>query len=435
MANSLPPPSPFLAPGTSGDQTVPFAPPDPSTLYRPAEEHGAADAPSPTQRMPRVRDRAASARPAAGWLAIVGSVLILVAAAVVAVGNWQSLSAPVRLAGLVTGGLAVAWLADRNRRSLPVTATVVAHLAAALAAPIGVVGASTFEQRWPICLIVGGVLALIAGELQSGRWNRTSLLYVSASAATMALAGLSAVVSVPIGVLVATSAVGALVVDRRAQARLLAVCGGLAPLMELSAQAKVGPGTISRLGATGEMLSWAAPVAGLLAGGVLVWLARRDRSRVEALGGAAVVGFGVIVGGGVANLSSTAWLALAGFAVAGVLAAAKRLHSDPMWAPLLQPFAEFLAVASLTFVGALSISVLAHSVAGAAVPDLTVALMAWMFAGSVGSLGRWNRTDADFAVDRRLLRHLADRGVPGRARRVGGGRWNRSSGQPVSAVC
>ena len=97
--------------------------------------------------------------------------MLLLAAIVVVAGRWESISPEVRFAGLVAALLGVYFTAETLRSRIRLTATALATLAAALTAPVGIAAAATLEQEWPACILVGGLAALLATELQSRRWN------------------------------------------------------------------------------------------------------------------------------------------------------------------------------------------------------------------------------------------------------------------------
>ena len=67
---------------------------------------------------------------------------MLVAAVVVVAGNWQDIAPALKLAGLVLATIALGAAAERSRTVVPATARAVAHLAAALTAPVGIAAAA-----------------------------------------------------------------------------------------------------------------------------------------------------------------------------------------------------------------------------------------------------------------------------------------------------
>ena len=146
-------------------------------------------------------DRRTTARPVAAWLAATGGSLVLVAAIVAVAGNWQDIAAWIKLAGLLTLATTVIVGAERARSSLPATARSMAHLGAALVAPVGIAASAMAGQRWPVCVLVGGVLAAVACDVQARRWRAPLLDVATITAIGLALTGVAALVPIPVGVL------------------------------------------------------------------------------------------------------------------------------------------------------------------------------------------------------------------------------------------
>ena len=138
----------------------------------------------------------------AAWLAATGGSLVLVAAIVAVAGNWQDIAAWIKLAGLLT----VTATVDRRRRAVPDRRcrrrpASMAHLGAALVAPVGIAAAAMAGQVWPVCVLVGGTAAAVACDVQARRWQAPLLDVATILAIGLALTGLAALVPVPVGVL------------------------------------------------------------------------------------------------------------------------------------------------------------------------------------------------------------------------------------------
>ena len=119
--------------------------------------------------------RRLSAVPAAAWIALLGSALVLAAAVAVVATNWDTIGRSVRVAGLVaaTAGLAIA--AERLRSLVPTSASIIAHAGTALTASVGIATLSLFGVTWPGCLLAGGAVLIVATDFQAGRWRRVTM--------------------------------------------------------------------------------------------------------------------------------------------------------------------------------------------------------------------------------------------------------------------
>ena len=95
-----------------------------------------------------------------------------------------------------TAGLGLA--AERSRFVVPATARAVAHLAAALTAPVGIAAAAVTGATWPVCVLSGGVLAAVVCDVQARRWRAPLLDGAALIAAGLAIVGLAALVPVPV---------------------------------------------------------------------------------------------------------------------------------------------------------------------------------------------------------------------------------------------
>ena len=102
---------------------------------------------------PTSSPREVSAKPIAAWLAATGGALVLVAAVIVVAGNWQDIAPAFKFAGLVAATIGLGVAAEHARAVVPATARAVAHLAAALTAPVGIAAAAVTGATWPVCVL------------------------------------------------------------------------------------------------------------------------------------------------------------------------------------------------------------------------------------------------------------------------------------------
>ena len=282
--------------------------------------------------------RRRTARPLAAWLAIVGAALVMLAAIVVVAGNWQALSAEVRCAFLLSGVTLVFLAAERLRPATPVTAMVIGHLAPLLVAPAAVAAAAAMHQSWRVCTLVAGVASVPFAEWQRRRWPLPLLVGGTVAAISLAAAGLSALVHVPVVVLAGGVAVALMVCGARRHALTLAVLTAAGPVLAVLAQAKVGNGTLAELGASGGALGWAAPTAGLLAAAVMGIGAQRRCSTHWAAGSLAAAAVGCLTGLAGGATPATAWC-LVPAALLIALELLDRTPADGPWHSLAAPLA------------------------------------------------------------------------------------------------
>ena len=309
--------------------SAPLPPPTSPRLDPPAGPPPAGGAPRP----PEPGDR--SARPVATWVAAVGVALVLAAASVLVVGSWNHIAPAVKLAGLVAANAVVASVAGATRRRLPAVSRAVAHLAAMMTVPSGVAVMAASHQTWPVAVTVGGACGVLACLVQSRRWRAPLLVPAAEAAGVLGLAGVAALTGAPLGLLAAGAALVAVVARRDASAGRLAGVAVAVPLLAVLGALGVGPGTALRLGARGEVLRWAAPVAGAIAAVVFAALARRRREIV--LAGSAVVALATGAATGLAMLRpvATVWFGAVGALLLAVLAVTElpSLRRDGYWAP------------------------------------------------------------------------------------------------------
>ncbi len=303
--------------------------------------------PSPAGRLPEPDQPGRSWWPpqlsAAGWLATVGASLLLLASIIVVAGNWQSIDPEVRFAGLVSALVAVYFAAEAGRRRLPSTSRVLATLAAALTAPVGIAAAATLGEPWPACTLVGGIAALVATELQSRRWDLPVLKASTVVAFGLAAVGASAITSVPITIIVAAGAVAALLLGSTRRAVSLAVAVGLSPIAVWSAALDVGPGTIARLGMTGDGLVWSAPVSCALAAAVLAVVATRRANLPLAVGALATLASGALTSLVVGEAGANVWWSIPAVLLLAAEAAGAA-STDSIWRRIARRSAPVVAV-------------------------------------------------------------------------------------------
>ncbi len=300
--------------------------------------------PPPTRTRAHVPRIGRAVPSAAGWLAIAGSSLLLVASIVVVAGRWQQIGPEVRLAGLTAAVSLVFFLAERLRRSFPTTASAMATLAACLVAPGGIAVAATLGAGWPTCLTVGGVLSLAACVAQSRRWQLDALRAASVVAFGVAAFGLAGLTGLPANVIAAGGAAAALALAAPRRALALAATVGISPLLALLAELRIGDGTLAIVGLSGPALVWSAPLACTIAGAVIAVLADRRDNAPLAVAALAVVVSGIITAFTAGGAITAWWWALAPVAllVAEVAAAAR---DDRVWRRLGRSVAPPLALA------------------------------------------------------------------------------------------
>jgi hypothetical protein len=265
----------------------------------------------PTISRPPEPVRPASGRPAtAAWLAIAGASLLLVASVVVVASRWQQIPQTVRFAGLLTAMVLIAALAEQIRRAAPTTATVIAHLVPGIAITVGIAAGATATQPWPVCILVGGLMGAVATEHQKRRWASPRMAIIGAAGLILAGCGVAGQSAVPAALLVAGCACLLLLFRRTIEATTMAAAVGASPLLAALTTIRFGEGTMTRIGAAGPVVTWAAPIAGFVAAFVLGVVARRQRS--IALTGVAVASavLNVVAGLAVGHAAASLWACL-----------------------------------------------------------------------------------------------------------------------------
>ncbi len=345
----------------------------------------------------------------------------MVAAIIVVAGNWESIDPVVRFSGLVAALLAVYFAAEAGRRRFPTTATALATLAACLTAPVGVAAAATLGQPWSVCTFVGGVAALVATEVQSRRWNVAPLKAATLVAFGLAAVGLSALTAIPAMVIGAVGAVAALLLGSTRRALTLAVTVGLSPLLVALADAGIGSGTLARIGVTGEVLVWSAPLSCAIAAGVIALLAQRLQNLPLAVVSLAVLGSGAVTALVSGQFETIVWFCVPAIVLLATEAVAAT-RFDSIWRSLARtitvPLGSGLAAAALA---SPSVTLLVRwdvPAEGMADDRWYVPLALWtiaLVAASVGSArrvgGAW-LTAAPLAAGVALMSTLAMAGAP-----------------------
>ncbi len=302
---------------------------------------------------------------AAGWLAGTGAGLLLVASVIVVASRWESIPAGARFSGLVAALIAAYSAAEAGRRRFPTTSTALAVLAATITAPVGVAAAATLEQPWPVCVLVGGLAALAATELQSRRWRVPALKVATVVAFALAAIGASALTGVPAPLLGAIGAATALAFGAIRRSVALACAVGLAPALTLLAEAGIGSGTLERVGAVGDVLSWSAPVSGAIAAIVIGITAGRKANLPLALAAVATFASGLVTGLVAGEVAGVVWLCLPAVALLA-LESTRRMHPESVWRRLAAA-APWIAVPSTAAGVLVPIVLAAHRVDGNAV--------------------------------------------------------------------
>ncbi|NND75625.1 MAG: hypothetical protein HKN44_11530, partial [Ilumatobacter sp.] len=247
---------------------------------------------------------------AAGWLAATGAALLLAASVVVVAGQWQAITPEIRFAGLIAALLAVYFVAEAGRPRYPSTSTALATLAATMTAPVGVAAAATLDQPWPVCIVTGGLAALVAAEVQSRRWSVTVLKAATIAAVGLAASGVAAMTGTPVALWVAGAAVVALAAGAWRRSVVLGVAVGCSPVLLALSDAGIGPGTLARMGATGPSLRWSAPLAAVVAAAVIGIAAHRRSELALVALAAATFTSGLLVGVAHRDVGAIAWWSL-----------------------------------------------------------------------------------------------------------------------------
>lgn len=288
---------------------------------------------------------AITAVPAVTWLSAFGAALMLVAA-IALTPDWKSLDVDKRLWIIAMTNAIVIALAEWSRRRLPIVGRALSHLAPVLLAPSAILAAASTHEHWPAAIAIGGLVGLIATEFQHRRLHLVLLPYAAVAAAILGGAGVAALSHSPLGPIVALLAVVAVLAGRARQSTLLAIGSGLVPLVGYLGDLGIGPGTLRDLGARGEVLSWSAPLAGLIAAVLLFRRAGQVRKLPLVVVGAAILISDMAAGFSLVTFPRTAILLLPGLVLltAEGLVAWKR--EDSFWQPLTAAVSNVVLIAA-----------------------------------------------------------------------------------------
>lgn len=382
---------------------------------------------SPTHTFPPspLRDREFIARTAATWVAATGAFLILAAAITVTAAHWWSFSNWTRAAALL-GYMAAAGLGSRLARArTPGVALVLAHLAALLAVPVAIAVAITAGADWEEAVLAGGAAGVVAALVVQRTDDAPLLGWAAIGEVIFGLGGLAALVDMPVGVLIAAAAVVAVVARRDRLATLTALAAPLAPVLAALGAAGIGRGTAVDLGAAGDVLAWAAPLAGTLSAGVLAVLAARRTQMVLGVASLAALVSGISVGMGALRPSMAVWLAVPGLALLAIEAFSVVTADDEFWAPLAEIVAligeSLAAIAGLCGLGLVAWATAARAPADASWALAEGLLAAGALVGAVRARPQWTRLNAiPMAATAAALAMATARTATGSALAVGG---------------
>jgi hypothetical protein len=251
-------------------------------------------------------------RAAALWVAAVGAVLVVAAAALFVAVRWNDLPPEAKLAVMLglTGAFLLAGFSVR--RTLPTTGSVLYHLGAFLL-PIDLAAINLrIGLRWEELLLAEGILGIVSFTVLGLVW-RSSVLRWAASASVVAAAlGLGGTTPIPAALALAvTAAAFSIRQPRSAPVLAWATIAGFAPVYSF---------LLDRLGGMGEQLAMlgldaardpvAALATGALATAVLLRTAHLERD----------VGLVFLGLGAFAASTLTAWLGADVFSAADTLA-------------------------------------------------------------------------------------------------------------------
>ena len=210
---------------------------------------------------------------------MLGAGLLLTGAALVTYQSWPDYGSIARAVALLAGAAIALLAAERYRDDLPVTATIDAHIGTFLAAPASIAVLSVFGITWPTCLLVGGLAAAAATELQSRRWLREPMLAGQVAAIALAATGIGGLTDLTAASVVVAAAVGFLAIGANRRAVASAAIAVVSPVLWVCGELDLGPGTLERAGIIGDQLDWSRPLVGLVAGAVFAVVALRTRSQ------------------------------------------------------------------------------------------------------------------------------------------------------------
>ena len=248
-------------------------------------------------------------------MAVVGGALVLVAAAIVVVGNWDAIGRGARVAGLALGTGALLLVSERCRTATPLTASIIAHVGTFLTSTVGIAAMSLFGFTWPACLAVGGTLAAAATQVQRSRWAGDAFATGQVVALAIAATGVAALIGAAGGLVAAVSAAMLLAVGAERRAAGLALLAVCSPALAALADAGVGAGTFERAGLVGDRLGWSGPVVGVVAALVIAVVATRRHNNGLMAAAALAPVVGAVTGLAAIDGSAVAWWCLPGLIV------------------------------------------------------------------------------------------------------------------------
>ena len=245
------------------------------------------------------------------WVAALGAFLVIVGAATFVAVRWDEIPSTTKLGALVA--VTAGCLATHRllRATLPVTALVLLHLGVLLT-PIDVAAVGVgLAWRWPLMLLTIGLATAAVPQVAPRRDRTVVLRLVSGAGVVLVAGGLGALTGAPAGLLLAATALAAVLVPglgRGTEAVAWATLAGLAVPLAAGAELGItGAGVLADLGLAGVVPPAVAALTGLLAGVTLAVSGRRHDDVALALLGLAAVATGAV----------TAWYRLTPGAGAG----------------------------------------------------------------------------------------------------------------------
>ena len=188
--------------------------------------------------------RGLSAVPAAVWIALLGSTLLLTAAIAVVASNWSTIGQGARVAGLVIVTVGLLLGAERLRALAPSSSSIIAHVGTYLTASVGIATLSVFGVTWPGCLLAGGAVLIMATDLQAPRWRRITMHLAQIAGWAMASTGAAALLGTTAGLVAMIAAVGLLAAGAQRRSATLSVLAVLSPALTALAEAGLGDGSV-----------------------------------------------------------------------------------------------------------------------------------------------------------------------------------------------
>jgi hypothetical protein len=286
----------------------------------------------------------------------------MLVAAIALTPDWKTLSVVTRLLIIGLTNLAVIFVAEKSRAKMPIVGRALSHLAPVLLAPSAILAAASGGTHWRASIAVGGLAGLIACEFQHRRLKLVLLPFASVAAAILAGAGVAALTNTPMGIIIALLAVVAVVLRREMQAALLAVAAGLVPLVGYLGNIGIGPGTLIDLGARGDVLAWAAPLAGVIAALVLFRRAERSGSRILVALGGAVLLTNLAAGLHLLTVTRNSVLLVPGLLLIAAEALAAWKRNDEFWHPISSALATAMLLITSTAFLAIGLSEVAGTI-------------------------------------------------------------------------